>query len=162
DRRGCRREGGRRVRRADVRRRPAPAGVRPGSARAGDAHARRLGPGVIVTAIGLVVLLIGERRQSAPLRFVGQPLASARFLIPAACAHGSGVFATWILLGLVLGAAGDVALLWPRAFVIGLGAFLLGHVAYAVAVAAIVPAREWLSPLAIAPVAAAVLALVWL
>jgi uncharacterized membrane protein YhhN len=47
--------------------------------------------------------------------------------------------------GLVLGAIGDVALLGrsKRAFLAGLGAFLLGHLAYVVGIAQIEPIERW-------------------
>jgi len=117
---------------------------------------------MIATLVGLAMLLAGERRQIPWLRYAGKPLASAGFLIIAVCAHPYGSFATTIVVGLALGAIGDVALLWKRGFVLGLGAFLLGHAAYAVAVAQVVPVAQWLSPLAIVPIAAALGALAWL
>ena len=58
----------------------------------------------------------------------------------AAAARGRGLsrtttFAGWIAVGIVLSAVGDVALLWDsnRAFIVGLAAFLLAHVAYVIA-----------------------------
>jgi uncharacterized membrane protein YhhN len=49
--------------------------------------------------------------------------------------HPLVMYATWILVGLVLCLAGDVLLAVPgqRAFRLGLGAFLLGHLAYVLA-----------------------------
>jgi len=117
---------------------------------------------LVATLVGLAMLLVGERVQRASLRYAGKPLASAGFLIAAASAAPRGAFATWLVVGLVLGAIGDVALLSERAFVVGLGAFLLGHVAYAVAVAQVVPAAQWASPLALAPAVAVLGALAWL
>jgi uncharacterized membrane protein YhhN len=62
-------------------------------------------------------------------------------------AFGSSTFATWIVAGLALGVAGDIALLGKsnRAFLVGLGVFLLGHVAYIVAFATQLDPREWLA-----------------
>jgi len=69
----------------------------------------------------------------------------------------------WIVLGLVFSLAGDVALLWPvQGFLVGLVAFLLGHVSYLVALTRRV--RFLASPPAFgvwAIVAASVLAGLW-
>ena len=116
----------------------------------------------IACAIGLAILLAGEAKHSRTLRYVGKPLASASFLALAACAHPRGPFGTWLAIGLVLGAVGDLALLWDRGFIAGLASFLLGHVAYAIAVGRVVPVARWASPAALAPIAAAAIALVWL
>lgn len=118
--------------------------------------------GLVATLVGLAMVFTGERTQRASLRYVGKPLASAGFLIAAARAQPHGAFATWLVVGLALGAIGDVALLFERAFVVGLGAFLLGHLAYAVAVAQVVSPAGWASPLALVPIAAALGALAWL
>jgi uncharacterized membrane protein YhhN len=117
---------------------------------------------VVACAVGLAILLAGEARDSRTLRYAGKPLASASFLALAACAHPSGPFGTWLMIGLVLGAIGDIALMWERGFIAGLAAFLLGHVAYVVAVARIVPIEHWASPLALVPISVAGAALVWL
>ncbi|MEN0106964.1 MAG: lysoplasmalogenase [Pseudomonas sp.] len=45
-----------------------------------------------------------------------------------------GTYRRWIAIGLVFSLAGDILLQWPAdLFVFGLGAFLLGHLAYLVA-----------------------------
>jgi uncharacterized membrane protein YhhN len=116
----------------------------------------------VACAIGLAILLAGEARDSRTLRYVGKPLASASFLALAACAHPSGPFGMWLMIGLAFGAVGDLALLSKRGFIAGLAAFLIGHVAYVVAVARVVPIERWASPLALVPIAAAGVALVWL
>jgi uncharacterized membrane protein YhhN len=71
-----------------------------------------------------------------------------------------------MVAGLVLGLAGDVALLGgKRGFVLGLAAFLLGHVAYLAGMAQLVAPRAWpgaAGPVALVPVAAAAVALAWL
>ncbi len=116
----------------------------------------------LVCAVGLAMLLVGEATRRPALRFTGKPIASAGFLAVAACAHASGAFASCVVVGLVLGAIGDIALMWERGFVIGLAVFLLGHVAYAVAVAQVVPPAAWITPRAILPIVAAAVALAWL
>ena len=117
---------------------------------------------MIICVIGLAMLLVGEATRRPALRFTGKPIASAGFLAVAACAHPSGAFATCVVVGLVLGAIGDIALLWDRGFVLGLAVFLLGHLAYVVAVAQVVPVSAWITPLAIVPLVAAAIALAWL
>ena len=91
--------------------------------------------GVILCAVaagGLVVAeWLGARRGVA----VAKPLASAAFLL-AAWEFGalSSGYGRVILLGLVLCAAGDLLLIprnSQRCFQAGIGAFLLGHLAYA-------------------------------
>lgn len=118
--------------------------------------------GAIVCAVGLALLLAGEAARSDRMRFAGKPLASAGFLVAAALAHPHGAYAWCVAAGLALGAIGDVALLFARGFLLGLGAFLLGHLAYAVAVAQVVSPAHWAQPIALAPLAAAGLALAWL
>ncbi len=118
--------------------------------------------GVAICAAGLAVLLAGEFAHRDVLRFIGKPLASAGFLVTGLAAYTPGRFATCIIAGLVLGTIGDIALLFERGFIAGLVVFLLGHLAYAVGVAQLVPVDRWASPLALAPIAAAAIALAWL
>lgn len=66
------------------------------------------------------------------LAFVFKPLATLLVIVHAA---RRGVLGSaerrWVLAGLVLSLAGDVALLWPReGFLPGLVSFLLAHLAY--------------------------------
>jgi uncharacterized membrane protein YhhN len=73
----------------------------------------------------------------------------------------------WIATGLVLGAIGDVLLMYPsdRAFLAGLVAFLGGHVAYVVAFTRVVPIDAWPhAPIVLIalPIVAAAGALAWL
>jgi uncharacterized membrane protein YhhN len=72
--------------------------------------------------------------------------ASLAFVMLAIPAFGRDAFGTWMFIGLVAGACGDVALLGrgARAFMMGLGFFLIGHIAYVVGVAQVVPPTEWL------------------
>lgn len=90
-----------------------------------------------MTTLALIVLLVGER-SSDTLRNVAKPIASAGFL---GVAFTSGAldttYGSWIFLGLLLGAIGDVLLLGASrvAFLSGLVAFLLGHVGYITAFA---------------------------
>lgn len=72
--------------------------------------------------------------------------ASLAFVLLAIPAFGRDGFGTWMFVGLVAGAAGDVALLGrgARAFMLGLGAFLVGHIAYVIGIAQVMPPSKWL------------------
>lgn len=92
-------------------------------------------------AAGVVMTLLADRNGQRALEWVGKPLASIAFVL-AALHWGAldSAYGRWILLGLVLGAAGDVLLIpreRARVFLAGMNAFLLGHVAYVVAFAAL-------------------------
>jgi len=117
----------------------------------------------LTIACGLAcgVLVWGEYRTRPMVRAVAKVAASLAFVAVGVLAGGGR---PWMVAGLVLGLVGDVALLGDgkRAFVAGLGAFWLGHVAYVVGVARVVPPGEWAQPLALAPVGAGLVALAWL
>lgn len=108
----------------------------------------RLGA-TIVCALACLVLVWAERSHHRA-RFVAKPIASLAFI-----AAGIGA-PPLVMAGLVLGAVGDVALLFEAGFLAGLAAFLLGHLAYAAAFPPIVPL--WIVP----PGIGGVLALAWL
>lgn len=122
----------------------------------------------LVCAGACAVLVVAEHRGLRRLRAASKTIASLAFVALGVRAAGGGAFAQWVLAGLVLGAAGDVALLGAgkRAFAAGLALFLAGHVAYVVAVAHRLPPARWpgaaglaaLPPLAIGALA---LALLW-
>lgn len=92
--------------------------------------------GTLLTVVALAVLLVAEAREDARLQRIVKPIASTGFIVVAlaggAMATGYGRL---ILLALACSFAGDVCLLsrTRRAFVAGLTAFLLGHVAFATA-----------------------------
>lgn len=120
----------------------------------------------VTCVVGLAVLLAGERSQRQLPRCAGKLVASASFLVVAMLARRGGAFDTWIVAGLVLGAIGDVALLFQRGFLIGLVVFLLGHLAYVVGVDHELPATAWLGAAGIAAIVPAAvsltaLALLW-
>jgi uncharacterized membrane protein YhhN len=115
-------------------------------------------------------MLASEWRGNRPARAVSKLIASAAFVVVGALGlatpHDAAQdgFARLVALGLVLGALGDAALLAraERWFLAGLGAFLLGHLAYVAAVAAIVPLASWptlAGPSAAVPVLGGVVAL---
>lgn len=94
--------------------------------------------GAAITGVALALALYGELRDRLPLLYAFKPTASAGFLLAAvgsgALDHSWGVT---VFVGLLLSTVGDVALMGRSraAFLAGLGAFLLGHVAYIVAFA---------------------------
>jgi 2-hydroxychromene-2-carboxylate isomerase len=96
-------------------------------------------------------LVRAERQDDVRGRFRWKPMASAAFvavpLAGAASPTGSiSALAMWIIVGLALGAVGDVALMFEseRGFLGGLVAFLLGHLAYVIGLARVVaPAVTW-------------------
>ena len=77
--------------------------------------------------------LVGAEKKIAWLHVVFKPLTTLLLLAVVGCPQTT--FARWITAGIVLSAVGDVALLWDsnRAFMVGLGAFLLAHIAYVIA-----------------------------
>ena len=121
----------------------------------------------LVGALACAVLVAAEYRHARTARRIAKPIASLAFIAVAVLAAGGTWtdYQRWIVIGLVLGAVGDVALLGtsPRAFLVGLGAFLLGHIAYIVAFAQLAPPETWLDVRAAVPavVGAGVLAYLW-
>lgn len=90
----------------------------------------------VLTLIALALLLIAEYRKNLGGKWLFKPLASAGFVLTALAAGAlESLYGVVILVGLLLSMAGDVLLIPRRraAFLAGLSAFLLGHVAYAVA-----------------------------
>jgi len=127
----------------------------------------------IACGVALAALLVAEHRQSKPGKLATKPLASGAFIAlavvlgdPTSTGSGQGFaaggYSTWILIGLVLGAAGDIALIFPRGFAAGLALFLLGHLAYIAACAQLVAPADWPSYPALAPIACGAGALLWL
>jgi uncharacterized membrane protein YhhN len=97
------------------------------------------------------------------LNFVFKPLATIVIIAFAWQRGGRPDVRRWVLAGLVLSLAGDVALLWPKeGFLPGLVSFLLAHLAYLIGFT-----RErrlaaaWAPFAAYAVVAGSILALLW-
>jgi uncharacterized membrane protein YhhN len=95
-----------------------------------------LGP-LMLCVVAVAGLLLAERRRASAGIWLAKPIASASF-IWAALASGAltTTFGMLILSGLALCMLGDVLLIpvdSPRVFRAGVLAFLLGHLAYAVA-----------------------------
>ena len=122
----------------------------------------------VLCAFFLLGVLVAEAKGSDTLRYIAKPLASACFVLLAIVLAGwqgeYRSYSIYIVAGLVLGAGGDIALMFRghRSFLVGLVSFLLGHIAYVVACAVVVAPGAWLSPLAIVPVVAALGVLVYL
>ena len=93
---------------------------------------------VVVTALGaaaLVLLLVSDRRGGTlhrPAKVATSICFIAVVLIAGALDTGYG---QWVLIALLLSAVGDTALLGSSSsmFLLGLGSFLLAHLAYVVA-----------------------------
>ncbi|NND85452.1 MAG: lysoplasmalogenase [Acidimicrobiia bacterium] len=96
--------------------------------------------GIALTVVGCAALLVAERRRTG-WRVLAKLVASTGFLVVALDGGVEGPYAIWILVGLGLSWVGDAALLGrsDTAFLIGLVAFLLGHVAYVIAFASLPP-----------------------
>jgi uncharacterized membrane protein YhhN len=120
---------------------------------------------ILIAIVGgaLVALLQGARSGDHGLEAAAKTTASVAFVILGAVRWGGGgAVATWIVVGLVLCAVGDVLLLGERSFDLGLAAFLLGHVAYVVAFHLASPATGWNRWLALPVVIASLGAVAWL
>jgi len=99
---------------------------------------------VILTAAFLVILLAGERSGRTALRIPSKIAASAVFVTVGILRYEPGhPYDAWIVLGLVLGAVGDLLLALPRGFLAGLVVFLLGHAAYVAAFHVLAPVHLW-------------------
>ena len=100
-----------------------------------NAASRRLLPFIGVIAALLAIASAPWALDRPWLNFAFKPLATLCVIAWAALGRSDdGLVKRWIVLGLVFSLAGDVALLWPvQGFLVGLVAFLLGHVSYLVA-----------------------------
>lgn len=91
----------------------------------------------VLTAVATVALLLAEWRNWRPGVWIAKPLAATGFVgIGLAAGALDSTTGRWIALGLALCWMGDVLLIpreRPAVFQLGIGAFLLGHVAYVVA-----------------------------
>jgi uncharacterized membrane protein YhhN len=89
------------------------------------------------TGLAVVALLFFERFGSRAGVWLAKPLASTAFLVVALSADALATpYGRAILAGLALSWLGDVLLIprhAPKVFLAGVGSFLLGHVAYAIA-----------------------------
>jgi uncharacterized membrane protein YhhN len=104
-------------------------------AHSSNAALRRLLPFIGAVAALLAIASAPWALDRPWLAFAFKPLATLCVIAWAALGRGDdGLVRRWILLGLVFSLAGDISLLWPvQGFLVGLVAFLLGHVSYLVA-----------------------------
>jgi alkenylglycerophosphocholine hydrolase len=88
---------------------------------------------VVAVLVSAALAVFGAERNKRVLLAIFKPLTT--ILLFTAVGWPETAFARWVSLGIALSVVGDVALLWSgnRAFIIGLAAFLLAHVAYVVA-----------------------------
>ena len=105
------------------------------SAAPSTAALRRLLPIIGAIAAALAIASAPWALAMPWLNFVFKPLATLCVIAWAALGRSDdGLVKRWIVIGLVASLAGDVALLWPvQGFLVGLVAFLLGHLSYLVA-----------------------------
>lgn len=114
---------------------------------------------IVAVITGAVAsLLVAIRAEERGLEVLSKAVASGAFVVLGLSRWSGGDdVATWIVVGLVLCAAGDLLLVGQRTFDPGLVSFLLGHVAYVVAFSRALPIIGW-PPLFAVPVALASLA----
>ncbi len=85
-------------------------------------------------ALTALLTIAGNMLPSPALVYLFKP-ATTLLIIAWAGPRGADAPAVrrWVLIGLVLSLAGDVFLMWPQGFLLGLVSFLLAHLAYIVA-----------------------------
>jgi uncharacterized membrane protein YhhN len=100
-----------------------------------NAAARRLLPLLGAVAALLAIASAPWALDRPWLNFAFKPLATLCVIAWAALGRSDdGLVKRWIVIGLGCSLAGDIALLWPvQGFLVGLVAFLLGHLSYLVA-----------------------------
>jgi uncharacterized membrane protein YhhN len=96
--------------------------------------------------IACAALIYAESSGHQRLRIASKLTASTAFVTLALPALGMGPFQSWMVVGLIFGAIGDIALLGRsgRAFLGGLSAFLAGHLAYVIALAQLESPAYWI------------------
>jgi uncharacterized membrane protein YhhN len=88
----------------------------------------------IVAIASLAGLLVGVKNEDQRLKWMFKPMTSLLFVLTGLwLADFSTRYDLLIVVGLVLGLVGDVLLIRKAWFVIGLVAFLLGHILYGAA-----------------------------
>lgn len=97
----------------------------------------------LLTAASGVAAVVADRAGRGPAFYLLKPLTTV-FIIALAALAPTSDYRTLLLVGLVLSLAGDVALMFSsnRAFLLGLGSFLLAHLAFVFAFLLRMPAFE--------------------
>ena len=92
----------------------------------------RLWP-IVALWVTSTLAIVGAEKRVRWLELVFKPITTLLFF--AVIGWPETAFARWVTAGIALSVIGDVALLWDsnRAFLVGLAAFLLAHIAYVVA-----------------------------
>jgi len=101
---------------------------------------------------GLIAIASDWRGQRRAAFYVAKPLTAVLILLLAwVCLAGLPVYRGWVLAALAFCLAGDVALMFTarRAFVLGLGSFLVGHLLFIAAFATALPLAPIDLPLAV-------------
>jgi uncharacterized membrane protein YhhN len=109
-------------------------------------HRIRISISVVAIACGALVALLYAGHDNAAA--FAKLIASLGFVAVAVFSGASrSTWGRFILIGLVLSLAGDMFLAWSAdlAFLLGLGAFLLAHIAYIVAFGAHGVAGRWMA-----------------
>jgi uncharacterized membrane protein YhhN len=98
---------------------------------------------VAVVVVGALAIHASER-EIRRLHVVSKPLATALLFLIVGWPHSR--LSAWVFAGIALSIVGDVALLSPTdgAFIGGLAAFLLAHLAYVVGFATVAGWAPWL------------------
>jgi uncharacterized membrane protein YhhN len=97
-----------------------------------------------VMAVAVAVLVAAERAGRRAQVVVSKPVASLCFVtVGLTLYRPSHPYDAWVLVALLLCLLGDVFLMFRGAFLAGLASFLLGHLAYVAAFAALLPPRSW-------------------
>ena len=114
-------------------------------------------PASLACAALLAVHLAADRRGAPAARAIGKLGASAAFVLLALALGPRDRFGVAVLAGLALSLVGDGLLLSERrpVFLSGLVSFLLAHVAYVVAFAAVARPSPWIALLVLAATSAA-------
>jgi uncharacterized membrane protein YhhN len=101
---------------------------------------------IVLGVILLAGLLYHEKNESGSRRLINKVALSALFVLAALVqVHPQPAYSIYILIGLVFCLAGDACLAMPqaRAFLLGLVAFLIGHVFYTLAFIALTGLSGW-------------------
>jgi uncharacterized membrane protein YhhN len=118
---------------------------------------------ILVTIGAVAMLLAAIRRGRSRAAFAAKAVASASFVAAGIAGWSPATpVASWLVAGLVLGAAGDLLLAREGLFDVGLLAFLVGHLAYVAAFRTALPLAAWPLPLLLLPVALGTTAAIWL
>jgi uncharacterized membrane protein YhhN len=119
---------------------------------------------VIAVTVGAVgSLLVAARGGDRRLELLSKTSASAGFVCLGLLRWSAGdAVDTWLLLGLVLCAVGDLLLLHRRGLAIGMAAFMMGHLVLIAAFTRATPWKDWSMPVLVALGCASAAALRWL